>query len=633
MLPRVRWLHGRRADLGWGATTAAAALLVAFWALDAWGNVRTDVPAYYAGSVPSRFAFDLNAHGIFLQSLLETGSYQHHERLGAPFGLDLYDFPLGTENLQWLALRVLSIAADTTGALMNTYLLLTFPLVAVAAFAGFRVLRVSRPASFGLGVLFALLPYHFLRGEYHLLLSNYASVPIGAVLVVLVLRGDVLFPRGPRRRLGTHRLTGRALLVLAACVLLGSLSFYYTALTLLLLALAAPIAALRHRGWAPLATAAVLCAAIGVTTLVNTAPSLRYWGENGRNELTAARAPSEAELYSLKLTQLVLPSRYHRVDALADLGSRYTSSELLSDEATVTLGIAGTLGLAWILAFSVAAVAGRSPRLPRLEEHRAAALGALLAFAVGTTGGLSALISWYVTPQLRAYNRVSLFIAFFALLSLGLLLDALAGRLRDRGWSRPAIAVGAALLLLIGVLDQTSGKLTPDYAKARAAWRADADFGRAAEGALGPRAEVFQFPVVPFPEFPPVNGMLDYDHARGVLHTRTLRWSYGAMKGRPAAEWQQKLIPMPAPQLVRSVAAAGFAGLYIDRAGLVPATAAPYEADVARTVRAAPIVVSADQRIVLYDLRPYAERLRRRLGAPAFSALGRETLRAPPAPG
>lgn len=596
------------------------------WALGAWGHVRTEVPAYYGGTVPSRFSFDLNAHAIFLQSLLETGSYQHHERLGAPFGLELYDFPLGTENAQWLMLSLLSVAAKTVGALMNVYLLLTFALVALAAYASFRLVGLARPTSLGASVLFAILPYHFLRGEYHLLLSNYASVPAGAVLTILLLRGDSVFPKTDRRRLGTRRLTGRALLMIAACVAIGSWSFYYAALTVLLLVLSAPLAALLHRRLAPLGIAAVLCAVIGTTVVANTAPSLAYWADHGRNAVTAQRAPAEAELYSLKLTHLVLPSRYHRLDVLADLSQRYTDTEYLSDEATATLGAVATLGFLWLAVFAASAVGGREIRIPRAEHHRAAALGALLAFLIGTTGGLSALISWYGSPQIRAYNRISVFIAFFALMAVGLLLDALAPRLRARGWSRPALTAGAVGLLALGVLDQTSSKLKPDYGRARAAWQSDADFGRAAENMFAPGSRIFQLPVVPFPEFPPVFRMRDYDHAKGVLHTRTLKWSYAGMKGRPAFEWQQQLFKLPPAGIVRAVTAAGFSGLYVDRNGFPPEVAGPFEAEIARVTRRPPAVTSSDNRLALYDLRAYAGRLRDRLGGPRFTALGRQTL-------
>ena len=52
---------------------------------------------------------------------------------------------------------------------------------------------------------------------------------------------------------------------------------------------------------------------------------------------------------------------------------------------------------------------------------------------------------------------------------------------------------------------------------------------------------IFEFPVVRFPENPPVANMQDYDQFRGYLADKgTFRWSYGSVKGRPQADWQTK---------------------------------------------------------------------------------------------
>ena len=50
------------------------------------------------------------------------------------------------------------------------------------------------------------------------------------------------------------------------------------------------------------------------------------------------------------------------------------------------------------------------------------------------------------------------------------------------------------------------------------------------------------------------------------LHTRSVRWSYGAMKGRPA-DWAAELVGVPVADLVSRLAAAGFDGVYVDRFG------------------------------------------------------------------
>ncbi|WP_026012151.1 hypothetical protein [Singulisphaera acidiphila] len=58
-----------------------------------------------------------------------------------------------------------------------------------------------------------------------------------------------------------------------------------------------------------------------------------------------------------------------------------------------------------------------------------------------------------------------------------------------------------------------------------------------------------------------------YSHFRGYLHSRRLRWSYGALRGRETEAWQSLLAPLPPGELVDSLIAAQFAGIYVDRKG------------------------------------------------------------------
>ena len=190
----------------------------------------------------------------------------------------------------------------------------------------------------------------------------------------------------------------------------------------------------------------------------------------------------------------------------------------------------------------------------------------LIAFAVATLGGISSLLEFFVTPDIRGWNRMSVFIAFFSLLAVALLLDLLAARLRRR---RGGVALSAALfaaVLAFGVFDQTSDYFVPDYATDAAEYRSDAAFVAAIQARLPVGAAVFQLPYVPYPEGYPttVDSQLvtsyatSYEQLRGYVHSTTLRWSYGAMKGRPD-DWAAQLAAKPVQLAVPAVAAAGFA--------------------------------------------------------------------------
>src|SRR5262249_11287729 len=111
---------------------------------------------------------------------------------------------------------------------------------------------------------------------------------------------------------------------------------------------------------------------------------------------------------------------------------------------------------------------------------------------------------------------------------------------------------------------------------------------------------IFQLPYMRYPESPPQQHLHAYDLARGYLHSRTLRWSFGAVKGRPTAAWQEQITALPVREIVRQLCAAGFRGLTIDRPGYADHAVA-LEAHLQRLL-GVPMVESEDRRLVYYDL-------------------------------
>ena len=88
---------------------------------------------------------------------------------------------------------------------------------------------------------------------------------------------------------------------------------------------------------------------------------------------------------------------------------------------------------------------------------------------------------------------------------------------------------------------------------------------------------IYQLPYVAYPENGPTFEMLDYDQMRGDVHTTTgLRWSYGAIKGRPQ-DWAASTDGLPARTVVDGLVAAGFSGIWIDRFGYADLGAAVKE--------------------------------------------------------
>lgn len=483
---------------------------------------------------------------LLAQNIQETGWYQENPRLGAPGTLELYSFPV-TILGPMLAFKLLGIAFAAPGAIVNAFYLLGWPLAGLCAAWALLRLGLSPPLAAGFGILFAALPAHAIRGEPHLFLAALALVPPGIVAAHALAR------EGWSRR-------GR-IWALAFALLLGANEAYYAFFASILVVVAAAIGGFEHRsprrGLDALAFAAAAVLGIALATLSTLVRGVTS---------VAERSPADASLLGLKLGQLLMPVISHRFPPFAHLSGRYLAERaapgLESESVATALGLLASLGLLLLFAHLLGI------RLPstRPETTKVLAGFAIAGFLFATVGGLGSLFVTFVSPQLRAHNRMSVFIAFVALAALGLLLDSFLKRLPGgatggRAW------VCAILLSTFGTWDQSSLQAIPSYHNNAADWASDGDWVGRAEALLAPGAMVFQLPWIPFPESPVQEGIYSFDELRPILRSRSLRWSHGAIKNSPVDLWQRAVVAMPPAEMVTALRAAGFAAVALDRRG------------------------------------------------------------------
>jgi len=560
----------RRHDALFAAAAMALALVGAIVVLELW-NADQRVPFADTG--------DATLNLILVKDAIDNPWYLENSRLGAPDGLELYDYPVVSgDTLNLVLLRVLAIGSGDPALAMNLFFLLTFPLTALIAFLVLRRLGADEWAALVCSVLYALVPYHFLRGEIHLFLAAYYVVPVAAYLALAVLAGDELL-RGRRRLLAT---VGLAVLVAVA-----SGSFYYSAFAVILVVVAALLRFLATRNGRALIAGGLVVGVVLAVSLLQLAPTIAYRAVHGRNDAVAKRFTFESEVYSLKLTQLLLPLDDHRIDALARLKQRYTAHFPNGDAKPATLGAVGAAGFLWLLVVALAAVVGRRAR----GRHPDLAAMAVVSFMLATVGGLGVFVG-ALWPETRAWNRLSIFIAFFALAAVALGLGALRGRL-----ARPLYVGLLVVVLALGVLDQTSSAYIPSYDAIRTEWRDDDGFFDTLEHRLPDDAMVVQLPYETFPEPPnALNG--GYEPAKAYLHSDDLRWSYGAMRGRD--DWAATIAAKPPPELVAGARRDRFAGILLDR--LAYGAQAPQIESELRRLLTPPPIVSTDRRYVFFRL-------------------------------
>ncbi|MBW0254630.1 hypothetical protein [Cellulomonas sp. PS-H5] len=555
---------------------AALALVAALWTYQPWKF----------GSAIANPSGDNLAFHAWIQNIVETGWYETGERLAAPFAQNSHSYSVTDDLLFAFVGKVLVPLTGSVGAAVTAVVVLSFPLAAVTAVGLARSLRVGRVPAVLVGVAFAVLPDHFLRGTGgHIALAQTWVLPIGVVAAVTLVH------RSPWRG---RRLRLREAAVVVGLLSIGLVNAYYAVFVGILVA-AAALGGWRLRGFRAVLVPTVvrvvaLALPVGVTMWLDA-----RWTPSplGFASMAVTRSPADADIYGGKILAMLLPGSGHRVPALRALRQQYDATFPNPAEGPA-LGVVAAAGFLFLIVWSVVTLWSRagSRRRPVLQTLAALTWVSLLAY---TVGGIGQLWSFALDGGgLRAWSRMHVVIALLALLAVGTLL----GRLRRR----PLVQTGVvAALVAVALLDQTSGIYRPDPGTAKAVQAEVTDLTGRLEGLLPSGAMVYQYPDVSFPVALRTTGPASaYDGFLPYLYSsEDLRWSYGGLQGDPTADWQQALGQRPPAQQRELLTAAGFAAVLVDTA---TASSTPEDLAAMRAALGAPAVVSTSGRWEAYLL-------------------------------
>ena len=564
------WLHDERVlETLFYVLVAVVTCAATWWLLELW---RTDLRVLWINSQDSMSVAES------VNNLIRHGWYFVNPDVGAPGVLNTLDFP-SFDLFHWIVLKAIGTVTGNAAVTVNGYYLLGYPLAALAAAYVLRRFDVSRPAAFAAAVLFAFVPYHVFRGTAHLTLAAYYLIPF---VIMIAMRFDMKSPPlftasgGDGRDLRLTLRSKESLGYGALALLIGLTGIYYAYFAVFFFLVGGAYAALRGQSWKRMASALGMCVPIVVGIGGQMIPTLVYGAQHGSNAQAAGRVPSFADVWGLRISRLILPLEQHRSAAVTQTFAAYwkqlaldvPTAGSMSEVSYVTLGIVATIGflalLAWLI-FGRFKFARTMPRFGRMMDG----LGVLnvSALLLATVGGFGAVIA-LALPQIRCYNRISIFLAFMALFAVALLLDLLAKRFFAADPGRYLFMGICGLILIFGLLDQTNPALLPKYDELAQWDKGVTAVVSALEQTVPDGAMVFQLPFVAFPEGQQTGSMTDYEHFQAPLHaTKSLRWSYGAMKGRAESDWQAQVSQLPAKEMIAQLKQTGFKAVWVDKAG------------------------------------------------------------------
>jgi phosphoglycerol transferase len=580
-------MNGKARALAAYAAGAAASCVAAFVLLELW---RADL------RVPFDYGGDGLLFSIITKTTVDRGWFWTNPSLGAPAGFSFYDYPVSAnDTAHLLVIKGMSLFCADWAVLFNTYFLLGFPLTTLSAMAVFRQFGIGfGPAAAG-AILYSFLPSRLLKGEGHIFLDVFYQVPL-AILVVLWVCGPtppLLLDRhgGKWPKLEVRR--ARSWCSLLICALVASTSLYYAFFTVCLLVAGGAWAAWQYGTIRNALSGLLLAGTITAALAANALPSIVYQAQHGPNHAVAQRRPQDAEIFGMKIAQLLLPTDGHRITPLRDLKARYNMGAPLGGESGATsLGFVGGVGFLLLLG---SVLSGRRGERPPDDCLRPLGVLNLMAVLLGTIGGFGSLIAWLVTPQIRTYSRINVLIGFFAFFAIAILLE----RLRRRS-PRVALAV-VPLVLLVGLLDQVTPYAVKAYEANKLAYRSDADLVQRVEAAMPSGAIVLELPFMAFPDVPPLRRLDTYASARPYLHSRTLRWSYPVMQGRQDVNWVVGVSRLEPPAMLEALTGTDVGGILVQREGYLDNGAGIENAF--RALLGTEPLVSEDGRLAFFSIR------------------------------
>lgn len=566
-------------------------------------------------SVPMFYSLDAMIHLNWIKNIQDTGWFLTNSRFGAPGVQDFRDFP-ASDALHHGLILLLSQFASEPGAIFNLYYLLTYPLTTLIALFVFRRLGVSYPVGLTVSLLYTFLPYHVSR-QLHLYLAGYFHLPLMVLLALRIYQNRPFLAREDDLR-GWQRRDWIAACTI--CVLTGCGGVYYACFACYFWLFAGLVAVFLHRDWKPLARSTALIAIAFAVFLLNVLPTLLLWFADGHNADMIRRPPSSAELAGLKIIHLLLPIYEHRLGAFRQIELDYRIH--LWPNGGAPLCLIGSAGFLFLLARTLL-----HPGRDKRSLLDALGLFTIAGLILATIGGLGTVFAYVVSPWLRCYERMSIFIAFFALLAVALLLDR-AGRRWAATPLRQFAFLGCLLLLLVGGLrDQTPRIAIMSTKNTSEAYHSDAAFVRDVEKQVPAGRMIFQIPTRPFPEAlaEPAGIRFDsYDLLRPGIHSRTLRWTGGALRGQEGDLWRKWIDSHSLDQRLALLAQAEFGGICVDCFAFRD-EGVELLTDLTKRL-GPPTARSKDGRLAFFDLAPFIDSLKSHSSTEEWSRLHERAL-------
>ena len=532
----------------------------------------------------------------FIKQISLYNQIYFSEFLSAPDTFYLYDYSIVAEEFHFFLIKFISLFNSNIFFVYNFYFLFKFILTSLISSLVFKKIGLNNMANFFCTVIFVFAPYAFTRFLGHYLLGIYFSVPLGFLLIFYSF--NLNYSKFSLKKCDWIFIILSILVVSTAGIYYAYFTCFFLLTTQLMIFFNRPPCNNNIINLSPL----IIILSIVSILFINALDIINYKLENGSNSFVGSRPVTESDLFGLKFIGLLSPVSNHIISSFAYIKNYWNSLPLTVENSMTSLGFISSLGFLILLIWPLLNINFFSEKkFEKISKNKLIlflgikkenvklltfqSIISYVALIFANIGGFSFFIMFFFS-NIRAYNRISIFIAFFSILTIGILLSSILKKnlkLKKNGLLAILLII---TFLALGLFDQIGKRgplqqLHPDF-------YSDQSFFKKIDKSLPKGSMVFQLPVMPFPEHPPMSKMLDYDHLRAYVHSENIHWSYPAMRGRNTLNWQIDITEtpiitqidqiylnqwknyhknIPIEKIINNLSAYGFKGIYIDRFG------------------------------------------------------------------
>ncbi|MDD2818535.1 MAG: hypothetical protein PHN51_07030 [Candidatus Nanopelagicales bacterium] len=530
-------------------------------------------------------------------------SYGVTTHFGFPYGMNLNYFP-GLDITQNTFSHLISVLTGHPYIGINVLLIVSFPLVAVMAYAAIRMMGLKSYLAIALAVSFTFIPWHWGRALGHLYLATLYGAVAGVILALLVgsgrLQGWLKTEDKKQRR--------KSIALIVVLVLTAAWSAVYYAFFTALMLLAAVLWRVSQGDRTKrLVAGALPLAGLAVAMVIGLLPSVINRASNPDVTNLGQRDPMDSVKYGGDLAISVLPAPYNSLLSGYNNWIGGMFSQAPGEEQNLITNYGTWITSACLIVFLIGLVNNARKRnlglatkldaTPRPPLTFIAYLLVLMVLVFGPWSLNFLIVNWFLT-QIRDWNR---------LLPLMLLLFILgaAGAIAGKDWTkREYVAIPIAVIILAITLIDSVLPWKPLYDDVARGGRAIHDqaqhYEAAVNAAIPENCGVLQLPIMIYPE----NGIAapnlnDYEHFTVGLLNDNKSWSYGGMRDTIASTWQLDYTNGINGFQVQDLKDKGFCAVHLDTRGFEDPQAIETQLS---TLFGKPVVIDLDGRWQLYKI-------------------------------